>query len=35
MLRIRISDYRIIYPIDDTIFIEDIRRVVHGLNIYR
>ena len=32
--RIRIGDYRIIYSIDDTIYIVDIRRIGHRRDIY-
>lgn len=33
--RVRSGNYRIIYSIDDTVFIIDIRRVGHRQNIYR
>ena len=32
--RLRVGDYRIIYTINDTIFIVDIRRIGHRRDIY-
>ncbi len=33
--RIRVGDYRIIYSIEDTIFVIDIRRIGHRKDIYK
>lgn len=32
--RVRVGDYRILYSIDDTVFIVDIRRIGHRKDVY-
>lgn len=32
--RIRVGDYRIVYAVNDTILIVDIRRIAHRKNVY-